>query len=184
MPRMWFSILLIALGLVAVPVAVMPRSAVAQSTGSTADPYADERWSALGPYRMRRPALVEIGLLDENHFWTGKFGIRGWRDFLNNPDAQEAAMIQWAEKMEGYASNEGYLRHVGRRITGIKGDITVTEGGLIAAMHNVGGTGLRRYFEWLESHGWNSRRYEAEMPVRFMPIEARLRAFQDVGYRK
>ena len=177
-----FSCLVLALGFTATS-AGDQHAAIAQSRPA-ADPYADERWSALGRYQMRRPALTAIGLLDEDQLWTGKFGIRGWRDFLNNPDAQEAAMIQWSELMEEYARDEGYLRHIGRKITGLKGDITVTEGGLIAAMHNVGGTGLRRYFEWLEAHGWNSRRYEAEMPVRFQPIEARLRAFQDLDYRK
>jgi hypothetical protein len=143
---------------------------------------------ALGKYQMRAPALIDIGLMTKDGRATGKYGINSWEDFLNNPDAQEAAMIDWTIVLEGYMQKYGVAARIGRTITGIKDKITITEGGLIAAMHKQGWRGTLRYLEWLEKHDWNSRDHQHDMQPDlkdgFLSIETRLRRFQDVPYRK
>ena len=145
---------------------------------------------ALGRYQMRRDVLIENGLMTQYEEWTGKYGIRSWQDFLNNPQAQEAALVDWSESTDRYIRAR-HASHLNRQITGIKADIAVTESGLAAAIHKEGPGGVSAYFRWLDRHGWNSRDHQAEMqslrsPVRdsFLAIETRLREFQNIPYKK
>ena len=56
----------------------------------------DDNGFALGRYQMRTQALVDAGMLRglpnepgerQEYEWTGKYGVNGWRDFVNNHDA-------------------------------------------------------------------------------------------------
>jgi hypothetical protein len=140
---------------------------------------------AYGRYQMRQGALRDTNMIDGQGNWTGKFGVRSWQEFLENPQAQEAAFSEWKKRLETSVRNN-HLARIGKTITGIKGDISVTESGLVAAMHKRGPTGVIRYFRWLESKGWNSKDHQKEMPTdsrdSFLEIETRLREFQDVEY--
>jgi hypothetical protein len=73
--------------------------------------------------------------------WTGKDGIRSQEDWLNSPEAQEAAMIVLAN------SNKRTLE----RINGIKpGDDFQTQAGMMAGAHLLGAGGIRN---WREGRG-------------------------------
>ena len=123
---------------------------------------------------------------DGNGNWTGKYGVNSKEDFLDNPEAQKAALNDLTKRIEKFFKNQGLDRHITeqRKITGIKGEITITEAGLVAAAHRGGMGTVRKYIEWLKDNDWNSRDNERKMPTRFKHVETRLRVFQDVPYRK
>ncbi len=117
---------------------------------------------AYGRYQMRPGALTDTKMIDAQGNWTGKFGVRSWQEFLENPQAQEAAFSEWKGLLETSVQTH-HLQRLGKTITGLKADITVTESGLVAAMHIRGRAGVIRYFEWLENKGWNSRDHIQEI---------------------
>jgi hypothetical protein len=138
---------------------------------------------------MRRDSLVESGMMTSYGEWTGKYGVHSWEEFLNNPQAQEAAMSDWSDRIDHYIRSNHAAR-LTKQITGIKEDITVTESGLAAAIHKEGPGAVRAYFGWLEQHGWNSRDHQEEMKKlkpeqrrSFLAVETRLREFQRTSYK-
>ena len=143
---------------------------------------------ALGRYQMTRSALRDIGMLDENQQWTGKYGVHGKREFLTNPDAQEAALADYTEKLEDYLESNGHSfdDHRGQVITGLEGEIPITRSGLIAAAHREGAEAVSVYLDTLKSKNWYSRGAlptDPEEAKKFRAIETRLREFQDVPYQ-
>jgi len=60
--------------------------------------------------------------------------------------------------------------------------ITVTEAGIIAAVHRGGADGTRRYLEKIDRAGGDSRR--ATLTKDEEAIETRLRRFQNEGYSR
>ncbi len=115
---------------------------------------------ALGRYQMTRTALRDIGMLDEDQQWTGKYGVHNKREFLTNSDAQEAALIDLTAKYEGYLEDNGHSfdDHRGQVITGLLGDIRITRPGLVAAAHGQGAQAVSVYLDVLKSKNWYSRR--------------------------
>lgn len=125
-------------------------------------------------------------MIDAQGRWTGKFGVRSWQEFLENPQAQEAAFRELKGLLET-SVQANHSQRLGKTITGIRANITVTQAGLVAAMQKRGRGGVIEYFQWLESNGWNSRDHIQEIPPgntrnRYLEIETRLREFQDVDY--
>ena len=51
---------------------------------------------ALGRYQMRRPALIDTGMMRRDGTWTGKYGVNDEREFLDNHEAQNAALEDYA----------------------------------------------------------------------------------------
>ena len=136
---------------------------------------------AYGRYQMKRDALVEAGMADEDRTWTGKYGVKSAEDFLYNPKAQDMAFEDYLRKLEGSVANaKGRL---GQKIAGVKGDITITESGLIAAYHRRGPRAVNNYLDWLDTVDRNSRNNQAGMNDTRREIETRLREFQNVSYK-
>ena len=73
---------------------------------------------------------------------------------------------------------------IGQIVQGIKGDFTITENGLAAAMHREGAPRVKRYLKFLTKQGWISD--ESQFPEKsakiFKHIETRLREFADIPY--
>ena len=136
---------------------------------------------------MRVPAHKDIKMIDSQGKWTGKYGVRGEKNFLDNPRAQEAALKDLTLELEKYVWTRDLNRHVGKQIRGIRKDITVSEGGLIAAMHAEGNRTVKQYFDWLKRHDWDSRTHVDDMPRElerhFKRAETRLRLFERIPYR-
>ncbi len=56
---------------------------------SRKDNYQEENpGQAWGRYQMTKPALKDLGMMDENANWTGKHGIHNSNEFLRNPKVQ------------------------------------------------------------------------------------------------
>ncbi len=143
----------------------------------------NESGKAHGRYQLTEEALEDAGMMDANKNWTGRYGVHSREDFLNNPEAQEKAIEAYLERTEKSLRDNGATRHVGQTFQGIKGTITVTEDGLLAAAHRAGATRVKRYLEHKAAHGWSANltdtadEKDAHM---FKVIETRLREFQDV----
>ena len=106
----------------------------------------------IGKYQMGDAALADAGFYYDylkdgvpqanynNQFtgtWTDKakaYGVNSYEDFLNSPEAQEAAIRASIKKNWEYIRNNGYDKYIGKEIHGIK----VTASGLLAACHLVG----------------------------------------------
>jgi hypothetical protein len=131
---------------------------------------------ALSRYQMRSRALVDAGVLrigpagtkdQPNYEWTGKNGVSSWRDFVNNPAAQDAALEDFVDKLDqrgmglrvhrGKGETTRVRDYVGRPLKGVKKDFTITRGGLVAAMHREGEGNVQGYLKWLDENGMNSR---------------------------
>ena len=148
--------------------------------------------NAWGRYQMTPGALIDAGIVDPNtEKWTGplarQLGIRSEQDFLNNPLAQEMAIEAYLKRTERALRNKGVTAHIGRTIDGIKGDITVTESGLLAAAHRRGAGNVALYLDHLKRHNWISD--PSTFPMgdfrdKFLHVETRLRLFQATRHRQ
>ncbi len=143
----------------------------------------NESGKAHGRYQLREAALIDAGMMDAGKNWTGRHGVHSREDFLNNPEAQEKAIEVYLERTEKSLRDNGATRHVGQTFQGIKGAITVTEDGLLAAAHRAGAENVKRYLEHKAAHGWSADVTDTadkkDVPF-FTAIETRLREFQDV----
>ena len=83
-------------------------------------------------------------------------GIKGEQDFLRNPLAQEMAIEAYLLKTERALGNKGILAYAGQTIDGIKGNIALTEGRLLAAAHRQGTGNVALYLDHLKRHNWIS----------------------------
>ena len=114
-------------------------------------------------------------------------GIRSELDFLNNPLAQEMAIEAYLKRNERALRNKGVTAHIGQTIDGIKGDITVTESGLLAAAHRRGAGNVALYLDHLKRHNWISDPStfpKGKLGHNFLHVETRLRLFQAVQHRR
>ena len=67
----------------------------------------DQKGNVAGRFQFRTRALIDVGMLNRQGEWTGKYGVNGWRDFQNNKWAQVAALEDWAGVLWRYAGHEG-----------------------------------------------------------------------------
>ena len=97
---------------------------------------------AFGRYQLRMDALTQAGWMNGLGRWTDKAGACGVKtdmDFLNHPEAQEAAMTDVLRDYDRQLSAKGLDQHIGKKYTGIDGRVVViTRAGLIAAGHREG----------------------------------------------
>jgi hypothetical protein len=110
----------------------------------------------LGRYQLGAAALVEAGFYNYgegedstvnkyNGTWTDKakaYGIKSEEDFLNNPEAQEAAIREYSKKNWQYIVNGGYDKNIGKVIHNTK----ITASGLLATCHLLGPRGVGQLF--------------------------------------
>jgi hypothetical protein len=69
---------------------------------------------ALGRYQLRMGALIEAGWMDGLGRWTEKaagFGVKTSMDFLDRPEAQEAAMTDVLRDYDRQLSAKGLDQH-------------------------------------------------------------------------
>lgn len=114
--------------------------------------------------------------------WTGKYGVNSWRDFINNPQAQEAALKDLAQKIETNYLRK-HLPNMGKTITSAEGEITITPSGFIGACHQAGTTRMNEYFRWAESHNWDTRGKPMPPNRGFKEIERRMKGFENIPHR-
>ncbi len=126
--------------------------------------------------------LREAGMTDKKGNWTGKYGIRGEVDFLRNPLAQERALSDLMKRTEVQVQFKNLRQHIGNQIDGIKSKITVTMGGLMAAAHRRGATGVENYFRFLQNNKWTTK--GRRILPEFAEVETRLREFEAVPYNR
>ena len=139
-----------------------------RESGGQPDPYrAVNRAGYLGKYQMGELALIDAGFYkrdgtNSNDFrgeWTGKHGVHSKEDFLNSPQAQEAAVHAYNRAQWRYIRNEKLDTHIGKQY----GDgPMLTASGLLAGAHLVGVGNLQKY---LESEGKTVPRDGNKVPI-------------------
>jgi len=147
----------------------------------------------LGRYQLGTLALIDAGFKDRSGKWTGKHGVRNDADFLNDPQAQEKALVDYHLAQRRQLRNLGASRFIGQRIQGLyqgprgqhpRASITITEAGLAAAAHREGAPMVRDYLREQQKNGWDSRKYIGHPDEKkFRHIETRLRQFQSFTHR-
>lgn len=137
---------------------------------------------AYGRYQFRTGGLKDSGMMDmKTGDWTGKYGVNSWRDFLNNPQAQEAALKDWTQIIETRYMRK-HLGQMGQTIKSDKGDITITPAGFIGACHHAGTKTMDEYFRWAAANNWDTR--GKTMPDRdSKEIERRMQEFESIPHR-
>jgi hypothetical protein len=109
---------------------------------------------ALGRYQLTPIALQDIGWQDEYGNWTAKAkaqGVASEADFLNKPDAQEAALGAYFKRNDEQLDRNGSRRHLGEKyVSPIGKGFVVTEAGLAAAAHRSGAPMTKHVLEKLE----------------------------------
>ncbi len=89
---------------------------------------------------------MDAGWMDNLGRWTGRaasHGVNNDVDFLDHPEAQEAAMTDALRVYDRQARALGVDRYVGQVITGLNGSqIRITRAGIIAAGHRAGAQGV------------------------------------------
>jgi peptidoglycan hydrolase-like protein with peptidoglycan-binding domain len=147
---------------------------------------AENPGKAWGRYQLTRPGLQDIGMMDKNGMWTGKYGIHSADEFKNDREAQERALAEYTAHNSQYLKANGSIKRVGRQIDGIRAKFTVTETGLLAAAHRYGHGTVKSYLDFEERHGWKSGfgNLSHEQRAAFQAVESRLREFQNVRNRK
>jgi len=140
--------------------------------------------SALGRYQMRNPALQDAGMVDADGNWTGKFGVKSGKDFLNNPEAQEKAFGAFMEKMESYVKKTGAFKSIGVEIKGLKANFKISKAGLMSAAHRQGQVNVAKYLEFQKANGWKSdfSKLSPRQQGEFKSIETALRTYEHIPY--
>ncbi|MEJ2023336.1 MAG: calcium-binding protein [Maritimibacter sp.] len=115
-------------------------------------------YNYLGAYQFGEGALNDLGYVyedgdwtDNNYSggWTGKDGVFSTSDFLNSPEAQDNAAMEWLPMVWSYLQEVGADQYVGQNVAGIH----LTASGLIAGAHLLGsGTVIN----WITSGGPSS----------------------------
>ena len=131
--------------------------------------------------------------------WTGKYGVRSAREFLDNHAAQAAAFEYFVNVLDRRLgrrrvtdANNQQVRAkdlIGLTVNGVREEFMITESGLAAAMHRQGSGAVSNYLEWLNRNEMNSRgnieRIQGERRKEiFRSIETRLREFSTVPLKK
>ncbi len=165
------------------------RQRIAQAERSAEQPrdgygVRNPRSGALGRYQFLPSSLLDLGWKNAQGGWTPlaeRHGVRSEADFLANPAAQEAAMSHFLRRVEVQLERNGVMTRQGSAVRGLNGEeITLTEGGMVAAAHRRGSGMLARYL----AHRMNTP--DATLSPReraaFQAVERRLQDFGPVAY--
>lgn len=139
---------------------------------------------ALGRYQFLPNSLLDLGWKNAQGGWTPlaqRHGVGSEADFLASPAAQEAAMSHFLRRVEVQLERNGVMTRQGAAVRGLNGEeITLTEGGMVAAAHRRGSGMLARYL----AHRTNTP--DAPLSARersaFQAVERRLQDFGQVAY--
>jgi hypothetical protein len=128
--------------------------------------------------------LVDAGWMDNLGRWTGKaasHGVDNDVDFLDHPEAQEAAMTDALRVYDRQARALGVDRYVGQVITGLDGaEVRVTQAGVIAAAHRVGVAGVADSLARLTTNKKANNRKDKDKDTL---VRKRLREFDRIAYQ-
>lgn len=129
----------------------------------------------IGKFQMGWQALVELGairrdktgrgnkgILGDSNNWTGKYGVNSKEEFLNSPQAQEAAMKDMVAMSDRIIKSYGLDKYIGQTIDGIP----ITWNGLRASAQLAGHGGLRQALRkgdlsFADGYGTTIRKYMA-----------------------
>lgn len=138
---------------------------------------------ALGRYQLRMGALIEAGWMDGLGRWTEKaagYGVKTSMDFLDRPEAQEAAMTDVLRDYDRQLSAKGLDQHIGEEYSGFDGaPVRITRAGLIAAGHREG---MGATSDYLRRRVKGQRPTGDDVRTRDRRIEKRIRDFSEVPY--
>jgi RHS repeat-associated protein len=118
----------------------------------SSDNYTARNGIYLGRYQLGDLALQDAGFKDSNNNWTElaktAYNVNTNEAFLNNPQAQDAAIRSYHKKVWGYIKSYNLTKYIGQDATfnDEKLGFTVTESGLLAGSHLVGVGGARKFF--------------------------------------
>lgn len=105
-----------------------------------------------GKYQMGEMALVDCGYYKKpskiyNNDWkgifTGKNNIHSISDFLNSPQVQENAQIEFKKKQWAYLKALGAHKYLGKFINGYE----ITQSGMLAGAHLKGAGAVNNYLK-------------------------------------
>ena len=139
---------------------------------------------ALGKYQIRRAGLIDTGYLTKDNKWTGKNGIKSLEDFLSNPNIQEKILDEYMKVQHKYLSHFGQTNYLGAKYKGLKSNFTITDTGLLAAIHRTGIDYMNKFFQNLEKdeNGMYYMDYNKitnpDLKTKFLWIETRMREFE------
>jgi hypothetical protein len=166
------------------------RVEVAQHTrgpGQTGDGYDAKHpvSRALGRYQITPDAFQDIGWQDKYGNWTDKakaHGVASEADFLNKPEAQEAAFGDYMKRNDEQLQANGSRAHMGEKhVSPIGIGFTVTEAGLAAAAHRAGAKYTKSALKKLASkRNGNPKRFTKEERWAI----TRMREMADVPYER
>lgn len=142
---------------------------------------------AIGMYQFRLPALQEIGYIDKKGKWTGKDGIFSADDLRYNPQIQEKAVREFADRNYKYMQSYKVLSFLGKKLAGKVANFPITISGMLAASHKEGGPMTAKYLKSLEKNKEGLyylpyEKYSGNVLRSFLAIETRLREFAEVDH--
>ncbi|CCG42834.1 hypothetical protein [Magnetospirillum molischianum] len=139
---------------------------------------------ALGRYQITPNTLLQTGW-KIGGTWTDKarqHGVTSDDDFLNSPEAQEAAMSDIMREAELQADSKGLYGHSGKTYNGVGGKtVKITDGGIAAAAHRHGAGATKNYLR-RRANGQQAKTPEDR--TRDKQIEKRLRDFENAPYTR
>jgi hypothetical protein len=126
------------------------------------------RRQVLGRYQLAELTLEKLGLRSADGTWVpGKISmivdgqsvnVQTDADFLGSREAQDQAMRILMTANQREAVTRGFTNRIDTTIKGKEETFQITEAGLAAAMHRVGGRHLLDYFRRMEKNDWDSNR--------------------------
>ncbi len=162
--------------------------AIKEAEGSKGKPHGGARernpkTNALGQYQMLLDAFRSIGWKDADGTWTQiarEQGIDSDEAFLENPDAQEAAMRAYTDRNHKILIKNRSMNFVGRRFVSPNGkSFVVSEAGVAAAAHRAGAPRTGKVLEKLASKAaGNSPSFDPKEKAAI----TRMRLFEKVPY--
>ncbi|MEW5424993.1 hypothetical protein [Amorphus sp. 3PC139-8] len=96
--------------------------------------------SAKGRYQFIDSTLQDLGMMDANKNWTGKYGVNSTADFYANHAAQDQLMRDFSAQQWGAMSSTA-KSYIGKTVSGI----TINEGAMLHAAHLLGAGGFNKW---------------------------------------
>ena len=144
-----------------------------------------------GLYQLTPGELYQLGATDAQGNWNPDYypGINSHSEFVNDPIAQQRVFHDAMRDYDRQLASKGTYDFLGQTITGLEGDIVITEAGLLGAAHRQGAGATRDYLRHQERYGnvtenWinDVGKVSADDAEAFRRVERRLRLLQKTPY--
>ena len=155
------------------------------------DPEENDGKGQHGLYQLTQGQQFQMGATDAEGNWNPGYypGISSHTEFLNDPIAQQRVFHDAMRHYDSQLSSKGAYDFLGQTITGLEGNIVISEAGLLGAAHRQGAGATRDYLRHQERYGnvtenWiNDRgKVSADDAEAFRRVERRLRLLQKTPY--